>query len=424
MSITRLGASHNVVRKFFLICFVVLVFTAPTVFAAGLPPAAPTNPSAAITTSTSITWSWQDQSPDENGFTVWTGPGAVTPSTLSATTPANSTSWQQTALAVNSLYSFQVAAANIYGTSAKTTPLSAWTLAVAPVKPVIETTSEFEVAVGANDGNPANTLYAIKCTTRGQWLQEGGRLDALPLFQTASAWGSVDVVGLMPGTTYSFGVFARNGAGVTTAMGPEAQGTTAALASVPGLAGLPRAQAESAIVAAALTVGKVTESHSSTVAEGRVISQDPVAGTQLLRGLPVGLVISLGPVPVLSLRYSGPNPVDAAHGACVAITVVPQDANGTVSYQWYRNNGGTPVEVPGETDATLLTTSVCTADAGQYYCEGSDSTSTAVSEIITLNIGVPTPALHGLGLASLAFLTVLAGAVTLRQRSKSTPLSR
>lgn len=488
MNSTRLGMPGNVIQQCLTPLILGMALLTISAAAAELPPAAPANPSTTTITSTSIAWSWQDQSADETNFKVWTDPGAVTPSTLSTITPANTSSWTQTGLAVNALYSFQVAAVNVYGTSARTTPLSAWTLAAVPVKPVIETAPAFEIAVGANDGNPAQTVYAIQCITLGQWLQAGGSLGASPLFQTAAAWGSIDVIGFMSGTTYSFGVCAQNGAGTTTALGPEASGSTDALVTVPDLAGLPlvgakqalksatlvlgsvsigysatqpsgrifaqnppsgaevtvntpinvvisqgpapvtvpsvvglpRAPAESAIVAATLTVGGVTESFSSTVASGRVVSQDPAAGTQLQRGLPVDLVISLGPAPTtaLSLQYTGPNPIDAAHGSCVTITVVPQNAHGTVNYQWYRNDGGTPLEILGQTDATLLAASVCAADAGQYYCEGSDTASTAISEMITLNVGDPVPALGGLGLAALVSLTALVGAATLRRRNK------
>ncbi len=67
---------------------------------------------------------------------------------------------------------------------------------------------------------------------------------------------------------------------------------------VPNVAGLPEADAEAAIVAAGLTVGRVTTANSTSVPAGNVISQDPAANTPVLPGSAVDLVVSLGSVPV------------------------------------------------------------------------------------------------------------------------------
>lgn len=69
-------------------------------------------------------------------------------------------------------------------------------------------------------------------------------------------------------------------------------------AAVPGLVGLTRANAESALASATLTPGAVTESYAATAPAGTVLSQDPMAGTSVPEGTPVGLVISKGPQPV------------------------------------------------------------------------------------------------------------------------------
>lgn len=64
--------------------------------------------------------------------------------------------------------------------------------------------------------------------------------------------------------------------------------------AVPDVVGLAQASAESAIVAAELTVGTVTTAYSNTVAAGNVISQSPGAGLSVALGSPVNLVVSLG----------------------------------------------------------------------------------------------------------------------------------
>ena len=62
--------------------------------------------------------------------------------------------------------------------------------------------------------------------------------------------------------------------------------------SVPTVTGLTQAAAQTAITAAGLVVGTVTQASSATVAAGDVISQSPTAGTAVAQGSAVNLVIS------------------------------------------------------------------------------------------------------------------------------------
>src|SRR5262249_23449044 len=64
--------------------------------------------------------------------------------------------------------------------------------------------------------------------------------------------------------------------------------------TVPNIVGLPQAAAGSAILAANLTVGTITTANSDTVPQGKVISQNPAAGTSVPPDRAVALVISLG----------------------------------------------------------------------------------------------------------------------------------
>ena len=70
------------------------------------------------------------------------------------------------------------------------------------------------------------------------------------------------------------------------------------MVTVPNVAGMTQTAAQSTIIAANLTVGAITTANSSTLLVGQVISQNPLAGTSVPEGLPVNLVISLGPVMV------------------------------------------------------------------------------------------------------------------------------
>jgi beta-lactam-binding protein with PASTA domain len=90
-----------------------------------------------------------------------------------------------------------------------------------------------------------------------------------------------------------------------------------ALVVVPGVTGRPQAVAETAILAAGLTVGTVTTANSPSVPAGNVISQNPAAGTNVAPGSPVDLVVSLGPAPVAVPGVTG-QPQAVAEAAIVA----------------------------------------------------------------------------------------------------------
>jgi beta-lactam-binding protein with PASTA domain len=62
----------------------------------------------------------------------------------------------------------------------------------------------------------------------------------------------------------------------------------------PNIAGMTKADANTAIVSTGLRVGTITTGYSDTVAVGRVISQTPAAGTGVGTGSAVNYVISLG----------------------------------------------------------------------------------------------------------------------------------
>jgi beta-glucanase (GH16 family) len=69
---------------------------------------------------------------------------------------------------------------------------------------------------------------------------------------------------------------------------------SAIMVTVPNVTGISQVNAQSAITAAGLTVGAISQSFSNTVAAGNVISQNPTAGTSVPSGSAVNLVISLG----------------------------------------------------------------------------------------------------------------------------------
>jgi beta-lactam-binding protein with PASTA domain len=68
-----------------------------------------------------------------------------------------------------------------------------------------------------------------------------------------------------------------------------------ALVTVPSVVGMVQATAQSTITGVGLTVGAVTSANSATVAAGKVISQNPVAGNSVPLSSAVALVVSTGP---------------------------------------------------------------------------------------------------------------------------------
>jgi len=87
------------------------------------------------------------------------------------------------------------------------------------------------------------------------------------------------------------------------------------MVTVPNVEGLTQAAATTAIRAAKLTGGTVTQQISNTVATGKVISQDPVSGSSVAQGSPVNLVISSGPQMV-----SVPNVEGLTQGAATQLS--------------------------------------------------------------------------------------------------------
>ncbi|WP_225047522.1 Stk1 family PASTA domain-containing Ser/Thr kinase [Lacticaseibacillus kribbianus] len=74
---------------------------------------------------------------------------------------------------------------------------------------------------------------------------------------------------------------------------------------VPDLAGMTRAQAQTALEAQNLELGKVTTAYSSKVDKNLVISTDPRADTSLKTGTKVAIVLSKGPKKVTLSDYTG-----------------------------------------------------------------------------------------------------------------------
>src|SRR6202023_2744786 len=100
------------------------------------------------------------------------------------------------------------------------------------------------------------------------------------------------------------------------------------MVTVPNVEGLTQDAATTAITAAKLAGGTVTQQTSNTVATGKAISQDPASGSSVAPGSPVNLVISSGPQMVTVPKVEGLTQ-DAATTAITAAKLT----GGTVTQQ-------------------------------------------------------------------------------------------
>jgi len=132
----------------------------------------------------------------------------------------------------NTQYFYRAFATNAVSTSYGS-EFNFTTLASPPFGPTLSgsTTSSLNVTLLGND-NPSSTTYAIRETASGNYVQANGTLGASAVWQTIAAWGTKTVIGLIPSTTYSFDVKARNIDNIETAFSTAT--SLATLANVPG----------------------------------------------------------------------------------------------------------------------------------------------------------------------------------------------
>src|SRR6202022_4080326 len=100
------------------------------------------------------------------------------------------------------------------------------------------------------------------------------------------------------------------------------------MVTLPNVEGLAQDAATTAITAAKLTVGTVTQQTRNTVAAGKVIFQDPASGNSVAQGSPVNLVISSGPQMV-----TVPNVEGLTQAAATTAITVAKLTGGTITQQ-------------------------------------------------------------------------------------------
>ena len=118
-----------------------------------------------------------------------------------------------------------------------------------------------------------------------------------------------------------------SGGGASSATATDST-TIISQVAVPNVVGFTQAAATTAITGAGLVVGTVTTATSATVPSGNVISESPVAGTLVVTGSAVNLVVSTGPGGTPSDVSVTPNP---ATGLSNTFALIYSDTAGNAS---------------------------------------------------------------------------------------------
>ena len=104
--------------------------------------------------------------------------------------------------------------------------------------------------------------------------------------------------------------------------------------AIPDVVGKPQDNAQATLTGAGFVVGIVTQAWSASAPQGSVISQDPAAGTVMIPGTPVNLVVSKGPEPVAVPYLAGKTQADAQStlvAAGLAVGTVTQEYSATAA---------------------------------------------------------------------------------------------
>lgn len=166
-------------------------------------PTAPGSFSGAAVSSTSIWYTWTDNSDDEDGFRLRTAAGG-----LVVSMEPNKVSYVKTGLNVNSMYQYYLEVHNSAGV-AVTASTSVYTLSAAPAGSRVVSRSSRSVEIGWNaNGNPGSTRWGIERSSNNF---SSSQL-IVGIGDEFTALGYTDT-GLLPYVTYYYRVFSYNGVG-------------------------------------------------------------------------------------------------------------------------------------------------------------------------------------------------------------------
>ncbi len=202
-------------------------------------PIAPADFSGAAASVSQINWRWSDNTADETGWKIADSAG----SNLSGNLAANSTSWDETSLSVNTAYTRHVNVFNGLGGN-DSNQATIYTLANPPDAPTLTVLSSSSIGIKINkNGNPdANTRYSIAVSadngTTWNFIEHHNHtIQTIPDWQLYADWGGNSGFtenNLTPSIPYIYKVQTENGNGIITVFSPAStQATPAAEITTP-----------------------------------------------------------------------------------------------------------------------------------------------------------------------------------------------
>jgi hypothetical protein len=180
----------------------------------------PLSPTYGTITTTSIELVWSAN--NNASGTVYHIEHSVNGTDWSEIQTTTNLSYVHSGLGVNTIHYYRMRARNgdgVYTSYVNFSPQYKYTYCNIPSAPTITVLSSSTINVVINEnGNPDYTTFSIKfvygATTK--YVQSNYTLGDTAVYQTKSAWGTIDVMNLAANTQYSVSVDAKNGDGVSS----------------------------------------------------------------------------------------------------------------------------------------------------------------------------------------------------------------
>jgi predicted phage tail protein len=272
-------------------CYTATVVRPAVVVAGAVAPGAPTGLTATASgSSVTLTWSAPTSGDPAQSYTIEAGSTSGA-SNLANFATGNTATRFSTSGVPNGTYFVRVRASNSVGVSSASNEA---TLVVGPPACTAAPTPGTLSGTASASGTVVLTWTAASGSPTS-YVLEAGSAPGLSNLANSDLGGTARTFtanNVGPGTYY-IRVRAKNACGVGPASN-EIQLTVSGPVIVPNVVNLTRDAATIAIRNAGLTVGFVTIVSSTTVPSGSVISQNPVAGTQVTAGSLVNLTVSSG----------------------------------------------------------------------------------------------------------------------------------
>jgi beta-lactam-binding protein with PASTA domain len=190
------------------------------------------------------------------------------------------------------------------------------------------------VGVSLVNAQTAYTYFAVAAKTLGAGLEGSGNLHQAAVAFAAGLIVTFFFLGFT-GTYLLTRLWITGAIVLADQLALEVATGSGIVVAVPKVDGLTQDDAATAIKAAKLALGTVTQKSSDTVPSGTVISQDPASGSSASEGSPVNLVISSGAQQAVAVpKVDGLTQDDATaaiKAAKLAVGTVTQKSSDTVA---------------------------------------------------------------------------------------------